>query len=87
MNLTHLQHDMPAYQDWLNRNPNGFVLNFPERKPPKLHTAQCSHIRPESSPTVNVQQNLKACSPDQEDIDTYFNYVTCGDCIKNEEAN
>lgn len=42
------ENDEMGYLDWIDRHPNGFVLNMPKNKDPQyrvLHTANCPTIK------------------------------------------
>ncbi|MEA2206255.1 MAG: hypothetical protein QOE77_3031 [Blastocatellia bacterium] len=73
------------YVNWIDANPNGFVLN---RKGPQdmvLHTASCGHFKPYNS--ANQTNNLKACSLDRmklehwAEVEGVDKLQLCNDCM------
>jgi hypothetical protein len=64
--MQHFARDDDGYLDWLNRNPDGFVVNTYLRPSPAyfmLHRASCrtiSHLQP-SAATFTEAQYSKLC--------------------------
>ena len=70
------ENDDKGYEDWLKRNPNGYVINCPYSLNPNdmfLHKATCSFIRSSSvkRSTWTCGQYIKICSNEKTELERW----------------
>lgn len=88
MPIFYTENDKRAHQrfgEWIEANPDGFVINRKNAKQMMLHSVQCGHFKPFD--WANETSNLKACSNDRIKLE-YWAEVEgatlklCGDCLR-----
>ncbi len=85
--MIYIRNDHEEYISWLERHPNGFVLNVSTggKQKAMLHTSRCWHFYPPDPTqerTVTVQ---KACSRSRDELErwaaeTKLTVSICPDC-------
>jgi len=77
------------YNDWLDANPSGFVLNSDKRRTnhnyPMLHGSRCAHINDKNWPNYTTEDYLKVCSLNRSELEDWVNrdgrgMKFCKDC-------
>ena len=63
----HGTEDHKKFVDWMEKYPDGFVLNYRTKKAPMLHKAGCGHFKPYD--TVCLTRNKKVCSLDRHKLE------------------
>jgi hypothetical protein len=73
------------FVDWIDANPEGFVINRKGLADMVLHRASCGHFKPYD--WANQTSNLKACSLDRSkleggaEVETFDQLRTCNNCL------
>lgn len=74
MDLELFENDDEGYLNWLENNPDGFVVNC--HNPPgsdylRLHHASCSHIRTQERTNWTTNDYMKVCSNSVEALERW----------------
>jgi hypothetical protein len=80
--------DEEGYLQWVNTNPNGFVVNAPKQygiAPDMLHKANCRHIMTSERTNYTTTDYKKLCSSDKKEIIDWgaahsSNFKACKHC-------
>jgi len=80
--------DDAGYLQWVNANPNGFVVNVPKQTgaaPDMLHRSSCQHITTPQRTNYTTTHYKKICSVDKDDLITWgakdsSNFQECKHC-------
>lgn len=81
------ENDETGYLQWVNENPDGFVINSPKQPgsfPEMLHRASCAHITTDRHTNYTTTSFKKICSLDRQELvewaKTSDNFQECQSC-------
>ncbi len=71
--MIYFRNDNEEYMSWLERHPNGFVLNVSTggKQEAKLHTSRCWHLYPPIPTREHTVTAQKVCSRSRDELERW----------------